>query len=58
MSLSIYFLECHVVIGPAGAGSGCADYLQIGIVQPTETFQVFRGFLVGESSESRGLLIT
>ncbi|GAA2548987.1 hypothetical protein GCM10009861_05960 [Neomicrococcus aestuarii] len=34
------------------------NHRQIGIVQPTETFQVLRWYLVGESAEPCDLLIT
>lgn len=34
------------------------NHRQVGIVQPTETFQVLRRYLVGESAEPCDLLIT
>ena len=33
-------------------------YRQIGIVQPAEAFQVLHRYLIGESAEPGGLLIT
>ena len=35
-----------------------ADYRQIGIVQPAKAFQVLHRYLIGESAEPGGLLIT